>query len=341
MRSITQQPASNEWDAFVKRQTYSPMTQSSAYGEFYASTGEHSSVFIAREGDIILGGALVLTVHAKRGNFLFIPYGPILEENDFSIIKELIENIVLYAKEKKFDFIRISPFLDNTTELQQFFTQELCVHQSPLHTLAETTWLLDVRPNTIELLKSMNKNHRNLIRRCEREGVSIQISHDLSSLTDFNTLHDTTAKRHKFVRFSDDYIRKEFAAFNTNGNVCVFKAFLPDGRLDSAAIVYYYGNSAAYRHGASLLQDKKLPTSYLLQWHAIQEAQKRGITYYNFWGIAPDKAPDSHPFKGITHFKKGFGGFQKDLLPSHDLPLRNKYYFTKIIEKLRKFKRGF
>ena len=120
----------------------------------------------------------------------------------------------------------------------------------------------------------------------------------------------------------------------------MFDAYLPDSSLDSSAIIMYYGSMAAYRHGASLNINKKLPTSYLLQWEAICEAKKRGIKYYNFWGIAPENSP-KHPFHGITHFKKGFGGYSRELMHCHDLPITNKYYINWFVESIRRIKRGF
>jgi len=63
--------------------------------------------------------------------------------------------------------------------------------------------------------------------------------------------------------------------------------------------------------------------------------------FYNFWGIAPDGSSPKHPFAGITHFKKGFGGKQIDLLRCQDLPLAPKYYINWGVETLRRLKRGF
>ena len=98
----------------------------------------------------------------------------------------------------------------------------------------------------------MKKNHRNLVRRCEKEGVKVTVTTDAAALADFNNLHDYTAKQHQFTRFSTRYIEREFAAFAAHEEAVLFRAYLPDGRLDSAAIIMYYGTMACYRHGASL-----------------------------------------------------------------------------------------
>lgn len=330
----------NIWETFVKSMEYTPMTQAWQYGEFYNHIKEKHWVFGIYKGDTLVGGALVLSVHAKRGNFLFIPYGPLMATDDTQALGDLFTHIRRHAKREGYSFIRVSPFVDDTESNQNIY-KELGFRHAPLHMLAETTWMLPLQDkHEDDMMMDMNKNHRNLIRRCMRDGVRVETHKDKKQLEKFNSLHDVTAKRHKFTRFSDEYVAEEFNAFAPD-EVLVLHAYLPEDELDASAVVYFYGDMAAYRHGASLMQNKKLPSSYLLQWTAITEAKKRGIKYYNFWGIAPDDAPKSHPFKGITHFKKGFGGFQKDLLPAQDLVVSNKYYVNWIIETIRRKKRGF
>lgn len=332
------------WEPFILRQSYQLFTQSSHYGDFYEALGEQSWIFGIYAGTQLVGGSLVVSTHAKRGSFLYLPYGPILpDENQGSALAALTAALKEFAREQKYDFIRSSPFMAETEDNKRLFSAAGFRH-APMHMLAETTWLLDLQPDEDHLLAAMNKNHRNLIRRCERAGVRVHLSTDQPALAEFNQLHDATADRHGFHRFPAAYINHEFQAFAPHGEAAIFLASLPDGRLDAAAIVLSYGNMAAYRHGASLNLDKKLPTSYLIQWEAIREAKRRGRRWYNFWGIAPAGLGDSsprHPFYGLTHFKTGFGGQKKDLLHCQDLPVSWAYWKNWLVESVRKYKRGF
>lgn len=332
----------NQWENFVLKQEYTLFTQSSRYGDFYNSMGEKHWVYGIFENDILLGGSLVVSIHARRGNFLFLPYGPIVDNNSrlaelFPIFFEKLKEIALADG---YDFIRVSPFLDNTEEVRQLF-KRCGFRDAPMHILAEYTWILDLSAPEEILLKNMEKNHRNLIRRCQKEGVLVKKSKEVDATAQFNKLHDFTASRHNFHRFSNDYVMNEFNSFAPQNKSCVFSAYLKNDILDSSAIIMYYGNMGVYRHGASLLTDKKIPTSYLLQWEAILEAKRRGIRWYNFWGIAPDGASKDHPFYGISHFKKGFGGQPKLLINCQDLPVRKSYWINWIIEKFRSLRRGF
>jgi len=338
---IKQVENKTEWEKFVLAQPSTIFVQSYKYGEFYEKMGENSWIFGIYNENKLIGGSLVVSTHAKRGDFLYLPYGPLLPEKEGrEALQKLTKFLKKFAKENKYSFIRVSPFIDETAETKRMFRKS-GYRNAPIHVLAESTWLLDLQKSDEDLLMDMKKNHRNLIRRCERDGVKIEKTSDIKDLKKFNKLHDETAKRHNFHRFSDSYVEREFSVFNKDNEVILFNAYLPDGRLDSSSVIMFYGNMAAYRHSGSLGFDRKLPTSYLLQWEAIKEAKKRGIRYYNFWGIAPEDAHKKHPFKGITHFKKGFGGFQKDLLHCQDLPVSAKYWVTWVIETIRSFNRGF
>lgn len=325
-----------DWENFLHKQVNTLFVQSFHYGEFYEKMGEQSWLIGIYENGELIGGSLVVSTHAKRGNFLYLPYGPIGVRG----FAEFFLHLKKFAKDNGYNFIRVSPFLEENDDNKMIFF-ELGFRNAPMHMLAETTWLLDLDQDEAQLLKAMNKNHRNLIHRCEKEGVRIEIKNGIENLKDFNKLHDETAKRHNFHRFSFDYIAKEFSSFALDNQSLIFNAYLPNGQLDSSAIIMFYGNMASYRHGASLNLNNKIPTSYLLQWEAIREAKKRGIKWYNFWGIAPEDSSKNHPFYGITHFKKGFGGHQVDLLHCQDLQITPKYWLNWIVETIRRIKRGF
>jgi len=49
----------------------------------------------------------------------------------------------------------------------------------------------------------------------------------------------------------------------------------------------------------------------------MRRAKARGCEWYDLWGVAPDDVPD-HPWRGITTFKRKFGGVRVALLPTLD-----------------------
>ncbi len=104
-------------------------------------------------------------------------------------------------------------------------------------------------------------------------------------------------------------------------------------KLLAQAFIIFYGKEAVYHYGASTDEGRKYPGAYLIQWHAILETQKRGMSAYNFWGVAPG----GHRFSNLSMFKRGFGGEDFEYLHAQDLIISYpKYAVNYIIEILRK-----
>ena len=59
---------------------------------------------------------------------------------------------------------------------------------------------------------------------------------------------------------------------------------------------------------------------------------------YNFWGVVPE-SEKNHPWAGLSLFKKGFGGKEKEYVKTQDYILSPMYWLTYIFEELRKRKR--
>jgi lipid II:glycine glycyltransferase (peptidoglycan interpeptide bridge formation enzyme) len=243
----------------------------------------------------------------------------------------LVQYLTEQGKCEKIDFIRICPFIANNQENQQLFTA-LGFKISPLQTIAENLWILNLEPSEEVIWQGLRKTMRNLIRRAERENVIIRPENNVEN---FIKLHKYTVAKHHFAPYPDQLFREQFGAFKDDQQAMVWTAFHENQPLASA-IVMYYGNTASYHHGASITS--KIPAPYLLQWQAIKEAKNRGCKYYNFWGIYPDNNPK---LAGVSQFKRGFGGYQKDLLPGQDLPLSWKYNLNCLVEKYRRRKRGY
>jgi lipid II:glycine glycyltransferase (peptidoglycan interpeptide bridge formation enzyme) len=60
---------------------------------------------------------------------------------------------------------------------------------------------------------------------------------------------------------------------------------------------------------------------YTLQWRLIQGAKAERFGTYDFWGIAGSDSP-REPLRGVTRFKRGFGGIEMRFPGTKDLILR-------------------
>ena len=317
------------WEKFLLEQKEKTFLDSWDWGEFQKKQGEKIWRLGVYNNDLV-GVALVIKIVAKRGTFLFVPHGPIGLGLDL-IVSRLKE----IAKEEKAIFIRIAPICERNEENKKIF-KDLGFKDAPIHMHPELTWELNITPSEEDLLMGMRKTTRYLIKKgTNNKDIEIVKSQNIADLKEFGKIYKETASRHNFVPFSKDYLEKQFSCFNPDNQIVIYLGKYKGEVISSAVMVYWQG-IGFYHHGASL--PNKLPISYLTQWEAIKEAKARGCYKYNFWGIAPTDNKN-HPWAGLSLFKKGFGGYQKDYVITQDLPLSSAYYLTFTIEKLRKLKR--
>jgi peptidoglycan pentaglycine glycine transferase (the first glycine) len=313
--------------------------QSWGWGLFHAATGTEALHLGVYEEDTLIATALVLCIRAKRGSFLFCPHGPtvVRQEDTARVLEVLTHDLRTRALKEGFVFIRFSPLMAASAEQEQLFRSQ-GYRRAPTFMHPEFAWLLDLQPSEEELMRQMRKTTRYSIRKAETDGVTIRLSRTVDDLEVFWDVYQATVDRQHFTPFSKEYLRREFELLREDADpMFVFGSY--EGRVISAALIILYGDAAYYHHGASNQINPKITASYLVQWHAIQEAKRRGCRYYNFWGIAPEDQPQ-HPWAGLSLFKRGFGGFSEAYVPAQDLPLSWKYAGTYMIERVRRWKRG-
>ncbi|PIQ75946.1 hypothetical protein COU78_03195 [Candidatus Peregrinibacteria bacterium CG10_big_fil_rev_8_21_14_0_10_49_24] len=342
---VTDAQHQEEWDTFLRKQQYKPFLQSWTMGEVYKEIGQEPIRLEVRENGDIKGICQAIVVPARRGRHLSVSYGPLLSTQ--AAIPLLLEELQKRAAEHKCSFVRLSPFWKQGTTLP-------ASKPAPMHMLAEHLWYLPLTqedawqnndakspPRTKEeIFMQLRKTTRNLIRRAEKEGVTVEASsHPLDDLPLFFALHDETRKRHQFTPYTNTFFRAQVAHFAPR-NECTLYIAKYNGEVLASSIHMHIAGETSYHHGASTHAYPKIPASYLLQWTAISDALARGDHVYNFWGIAPEGVKN-HPFQGVTTFKTGYGGNLLELTHCMDVPVSARYYGTRAFECIRKWRRGF
>ncbi|MBI4135115.1 peptidoglycan bridge formation glycyltransferase FemA/FemB family protein [Candidatus Uhrbacteria bacterium] len=340
------------WDAFLGRARPNTFLHSWEWGEFqqgmgervwrlgiYSTNGDESNT--PRMATNLVGIALVIKVKARRGSFLFCPHGPIFSRSTQhvsrnTIVQTLCDYLTDIAKTEKCSFVRFSPLMLKTP-VHEMVWQKLGFREAPIHMHPELAWILDITPSESELLTDMRKTTRYSIRKAEKDGVEIVKSISLDDIEKFWTVYQSTVERQRFVPFSKNYLSKEFRTFAAqNKAMLIFGMY--KGEIISTAFVVFEKWSGFYHHGASIPKYASIPASQLVQWHAILEAKKRDCVRYNFWGIVPESAK-THPWAGLTLFKKGFGGYAQEYVHAQDLIISSKYWVNWMVERLRKWRR--
>jgi lipid II:glycine glycyltransferase (peptidoglycan interpeptide bridge formation enzyme) len=226
-----------QWENFILSQNEPPFLQSWHWGEFHQSLGDKIFRLGIFDSEKIVGAALAIRVLARRGAFLFLPYGPIIKTKNKLKFQTLTNYLKDLAEKEKCCFVRISPLLEKSEDNVKIF-KDLKFRESPIHLKPETTWLLDISPDEEKILKGMRKTTRNLIRRGYRENIQIIKSENLENLDEFYKIYQRTAKRQKFVPFSKEYLKKEFSAFIKEKRIALFFA-KHKGELLSAALFIF------------------------------------------------------------------------------------------------------
>jgi len=321
------------WENFVASHDEANFLQSWNWGLFNEKLDRQISRLGFYNGSKLVGVMLAIVEDAKRGRYLIVPGGPLIDWHDKELVSYATNEMKALAYKLNCIFVRVRPQLLNDNFSKKLF-KDLGFRSAPMHLHAELTSQLNLELLEEELLKNMRKQTRYEIRQTAKKDIKVTTSTDEKDLRAFYDLQLQTAHRQAFVPFSYDYLHEQFKVFSADNQVILYSAYQGKTLLAQAFIIFYR-NEAAYHYGASTVEGRKLPGAYAIQWAAVREAKKRGMKRYNFWGVThPDEK--NHRFYGVNIFKRGFGGEDVEYLHAHDLVVNYKYVINWCIETFRK-----
>jgi lipid II:glycine glycyltransferase (peptidoglycan interpeptide bridge formation enzyme) len=291
--------------------------------------------------NVSLGGS------AARLKVIYVPKGPLLDWDDASLRRQVLDDLKQLAKRLGAIFIKIdSDVLVGSGAPGDPKTHETALGGAVQADLASRGWvesaeqiqfrntvLIDLDAGEDELLGRMKQKTRYNIRLAERKGVQVR----LGSQPDFPLLYRMyaeTSLRDGFVIRPQDYYECVWSTFMQAGMLEPLIAELP-GEVLAAIMLFRFGKRAWYLYGMSGdLHREKMP-NYLLQWEAICRARAAGCQVYDLWG-APEIFDESDPLWGVFRFKDGFGGQVARYLGAWDLPVNRWMYrlYTQILPRI-------
>lgn len=301
---------------------------------------------------------LMIVKNAKRGRYLEVPGGPLLDWQNPDAADAMFSKIRAVAKREKCVFVRLRPQLRNTPENQQLLAR-LGAKKAPMHLHAEHTVILDLEKSEDDLMKEMRRQTRYEVRRAAKLGITVDWGNSEELFREFHQVQAETALRQHFVPPDLKTLLAERTAFSSpveknnsktapakttsapqkNTDARLYVAKTSEGEPIAYGLILIDGAEAEYFEAASTKLNHKLPGAYALQWQVIQDLKKLGIKRYNLWGIAPH-GQKKHRYAGVTTFKTGFGGEVVEFVPASDLVIsRPRYLFNLLVETIRKKKR--
>lgn len=252
------------------------------------------------------------------------------------LITQCWEELVRLAKKEKCMYIKLEPawHKDERTD-KQLLTMGF--HHSPFHIQPDTTLYLNITMSLVEILKQMKPKGRYNIKIADKHHITYAnfAGNDTNievHLQQFYNVLETTAKRDSFSIHSYQHYLTFLRELGTHSKL--YLAYYQD-QIVAGLIATFYNKQAIYYYGASDSQNRQTMATYGLQWQAIQDAKEVGMNSYDFLGIAPSNSDHSHPWHGVTDFKRKFGGVVYEYPGTYHYPIqRTKYFFLNTLKQV-------
>ena len=317
------------WNHFLHSQPESVFLQSWEWGSFQESLGKKIVRLQLVADSKIVGVSLwIFSSIPFFGTLAYCPRGPLLASkakgSEFAeMFVALIEGAKGFFPSDTF-CCRVEPQL-SLEHAQDWKTATDRLQFKPITPVQPSdTQTLDLKKSEAELLTAMHPKTRYNIKLAERKGVVI--SKQNSHIADFLMLNKETTARDGFISHSDSHYLKMVELLPSH-MIDVYAATY-EKKVIAANLVIHFGNTTTYLHGASGNSHREVMAPHLLQWRQILDAKAASSLVYDFWGIKPTQRHSSKASRwgGITRFKQGFGGTEKNYLGTFDLKLKSLWY---------------
>lgn len=327
----------DKWDNFVTSHKEANFLQSWDFYEFHLARGKKIVRRLIYEQKKIIGAYAGVVETAKRGTYMAIAGGPIMDWGNSRLVRDVFSDIRREATRHKCVFVRVRPQLklsDKSLELMR----GLGLERAPMYLSVEFAGVLDLHKSEEEILAGASQGFRRKLRKAAKNEIEITAETSDEAIAEFCRLEKLHAERQKYVAFSSSFLKKQYEAFRKNNEVIIYTA-RKDGETLAQNFMIFYGPEASYHYGVSSELGTKYSAAPLLHIEAMKEARKRGCIRYNLWGIVePDEK--SHRFYGVSEFKRSFGCEELRYTPAHDMILKPlKYQLTKTVETARRIVR--
>lgn len=187
------------------------------------------------------------------------------------------------------EFMRFHPLLNNqrlaSPKMKTFFSR---------HTVA-----LDLKLSLDEIwTQQFSSKNRNMIRKAEKEGVTIVESEDYET---FRKLYDgtmTNLNAENYYFFPQSYYEEYKESFKDNS--ILYFAML-DGKVIAGSMFMFSEDYAHYHLSARNREYSKYAANNLILWYGIQKAKERSCKWFHFGGGTTGEENDS-----LLLFKQNF-----------------------------------
>ena len=233
---------------------------------------------------------------------LYTPYGPSYDSDQ--ALLEALADLEKLATENNIDYVRIEPLATNDLAFKQIpgYRKMSKSYQPGL------TWMLDLAPGFEAVKSGIHRSSRYRWNRVERDGINFSISYEVKDLDDFIKMMGATSDRTKAQFRNGEYFKKMLEELGPSKVAGIAYAKQENESLvgvlfldDFDAQTRYYMFTGAFDKA------RKFGANAPLVVFLIKDAIEKGLTCFDFFGIAPVDDPN-HKWAGFSVFKRSFGG---------------------------------
>jgi peptidoglycan pentaglycine glycine transferase (the first glycine) len=348
-----------EWDTLIADLPDLHFLQTWEWAQVKAKYGWQPLPFVWKDHEKIVAAVMILKRTIPIGGFaarlsvLYAPKGPLMNWDDPSLRKRVLDDLQSFAKRQGAIFLKLDPDVLLGTGIPG--SEDETVHNDGQALESELTrrgWrfsddqiqfrntvLIDLTPSEDEMLARMKQKTRYNVRLAGRRGVELRIG-TVDDLPMLYRMYAETSLRDGFVIRDESYYQTVWRTFMQPSTFDLQPKAEPiiaevDGEPVAAVWVFYFGQRAYYVYGMSRdAHREKMPT-YLLQWEAMRRAKAAGCTAYDLWG-APEVFDESDSMWGVYRFKEGLGGQVVRTLGAWDYLARPLWYrlYTQVLPRI-------
>ena len=276
MKFVTDEDSKKEYKKFLEGHPKCNFQQSLEWAEVKKPNWQ-PEVILAEDANKNIIGSLCVWIRKMPvfGNIMYAPRGPVCDDHDITVIKQLTEGAAELAKKYNAMGLRIEPDVlktdDKFREIVLNLGYKVKDNAKDFKDEIQPRFVfrLNIKDKTEEeIMAGFHQKWRYNVRLAARKGVVVKEG-TKEDLKDFHKIMVETGTRDGFITRPLSYFEKMYDNMVPGGHMKLLMAYYENKPI-AGVIPIFYGNKTWYLYGASSNQHRNLMPNYLLQWEMIK-----------------------------------------------------------------------